>query len=171
MLKGRGRVGSFKQPIQTSHKPLPIETHSWYWNPNRIGVKQAPEWFQEKLGDFKDEVKICWHPLRERWCVFSRAPKINHPVCNGWKLLFIWEDSTGYLPLDERVLANIWDRSGRKWGNLHEYWLKVEQAIERDREKSERSRDDDVVHSAKEYYDYTLIKNIGSGSKFANNHA
>ena len=171
MLKGQGRKGYFTNPIARPSKPLPPEHHSWYWHPNRHGVRFAPDSFVEKLKEISDEVKITWHPLRERWCVFAKSPKISHPICSGWKLLFIWEDGGEYLPLDERILAAIYARSGKKWGNLYEYWLKVSQAIERDREKAEQSRTDDVKHSAGEYYDYTLIKNIGSGSKFVNNHA
>lgn len=167
MLKGVGKTNPFKQSINRGAK-LPPEWHSWYWHPNRIGVKEAPTSFSSKLKELGDDLKITWHPLRERWGVFVRDHKLSHPVCWGWKLLFIWEVDGEYAPLDERLLAKIWDRSGRKWGNLHEYWIKVEQAQTRDREKAERSREDDVRHSAGDYYSYTLIKNIGSGSKFVN---
>lgn len=170
MLQGRGRMGSFGQAISRP-KALPPEEHTWYWHPDRFGVKKADDAFSAKLDNLGHGLAVTWHPLKERWLVWVRDGKIQHPICHGWKLIFVWEIDGQYAPLDERLLAKIFDRSGRKWGNLYEYWLKVEQAIEHEREMKEKAREADVRHSAGEYYDYTLIKNIGSGSKFANHQA
>lgn len=144
----------------------------WFWNPGRIGVKFAPQDFYDKLKSLREDgdLQVTWSPIRERWLVWVRDAKINRPICQGWRLLFVVEANGQYVPLDERTLAVIYDRSGRKHGNLKEYWMKIEAQMDRDREKAERNRASDVGHSAGDYYDYTQIKNIGKGSKFANYH-
>lgn len=165
MLKG-GRKIPFRQAIA---KPAPLgpEHNPWYWNPNRAGVRLGPSDFRKKVKELDRRLEVTWNPLTERWVVWVEDHKIAHKVCNGWRLLF----STDPRGLDERVIAELYARSGYKWGNLYEMWLRVEQEIERDRDRAERSRRDDTAHAAGEYFDYTQIKNIGSGSKFSNNHS
>ena len=77
-----------------------------YWNPNRIGARKAPAWFMEKVDrDFAD-IEIVWNPINQRWQVFSKAPKMQHPLVSGWRLLFVHNGANGeHLPLDERLLA------------------------------------------------------------------
>ena len=170
--KRRPLTPTFSEPIKKLD-PVGPEENPWFWNPGRAGVVSAPDWFMKKVRDVDPDgfVRIVWNPIRERWQVWARDYKVNHKICQGWKLLFVVEFDGEYVPLDNRTLAVLYQRSGRKWGNLHEYWLAVEQAMERDRELAARNRNDDVQHSAGDYWDYMKIKNIGSGSKFANHHS
>ena len=172
MIKGIKKSAPFKQtPVRP--KALPPEYNNWYWHPNRGSVRTAPDWFMAKLKDVDPDglVRITWNPIRERWQVFARDYKVQHPICWGWKLLFVVEQDGEYVPLDERTLAKIYERSGRKWGNLYEYWLKVEQVIERETARAEKNRHDAVGDTSGDYYDYMQIKNIGKGSKFTQFHA
>lgn len=75
------------------------------------------------------------------------------------------------MPLDERTLARVYTVSARRWDGAKRYFDAIEREWERDREQAKKSRNDDVKHSAGEYYDYMSIKNIGTGSKFANHFA
>lgn len=165
MVKGGRKIGSFKQQIA---KPAPLgpEYNPWYWNPNRPDIRLGPSDFRKKMKGMDERLDVTWNPITERWQIWVVDPKIQHKICQGWRFLF----STDPRELDERVMAELYARSGYKWGNLFEMWLRVEQEIERDREKAEQFRADEVKHTAGEYYDYTLIKNIGSGSKFTNHH-
>jgi hypothetical protein len=174
----RGITGGTGRRVPVSHRiarpaPLGPEHNPWFWNPFNVSAVECPEWFQRKLKEVDPDgiVKVIWNPVRHRWGVFAKAPKINHPVCRGWKLLFLVEENGEFIPLDERVLWKLFERSGRKWGNLLEYWLKVEQTIMRDREKADADHKDMVAYSAGEYYDYMKIKNIGKGSKFVASEA
>ena len=164
----RSQKVPFKVPI-AKPKPLGPETHGWYFHPNRVGVRFAPRDFMKKVKEAMpdSDIEITWNPIRERWNVWLRAPRLQHPICWGWKLLFVVEYDGQYVPLDERTLAVMYERSGRKWGNLLNYWLAVEREQERDREKAQLSRNADIQHSAGEYYDYMKIKNYGKGSKFS----
>lgn len=170
--RGVGRTQGGSIALNRGVKRGP-EHNPWFWNPNRVGAYQAPSSFMTRVKEVDPDglVDIRWNPIRERWGVWAKAPRVQNPICSGWKLLFLVELEGQFVPLDERVLVKLWDRSGRRHGNLWEYWLKVEAQIERDRERAASSRTDDVRHAAGEYFDYTKIKNIGSGSKFANNHS
>lgn len=167
--KRRYRERPFSVPV-AKNQPMGPETHGWYFHPNRPDIRLAPREYVKRLNEAipDSEIEITWNPIRERWVVWQRAPRIQHPICQGWKLLFIVEYEGEYVPLDERVLAVLYERSGKKWGNLLYYWDAIEREKERDREKSEKFRYDDVSHAAGEYYDYMKIKNIGTGSKFVN---
>ena len=75
------------------------------------------------------------------------------------------------MPVDERTLAKLYDRSGKRWGDLFQYWLRIEQEMERDRRRVEDAHKDDGATRAKDLWDSMAIKNIGLGSKFVNYHA
>ncbi len=157
--------------------PKPPEYNRWYWHPNRVGAYPLDDW--RILRALKDvdpgnEISINWNPVTSRWQVWVRSPKFQHPLCQGWKLLFVVELDGEYAPVDERTLAKIYERSARAYGNLWEYWLKVEQAMDRERERNERSRAASTAEGAGDYYDYTQIKvgyGSSNGSKFARFHS
>jgi hypothetical protein len=164
---GGRKVGNISQPLST--EKVGPEHSPWYWNPNRVGVKFAPDWFLTKLHDLDPDLTITWSPIHENWIVWMKSPRIQSPLCTGWALLFIVKESdNSYRPLDERIFARLFSASARKWGKGRDYFLAIEREMERDREKKEKNRNDDVRHSAGEYYDFMKIKNIGKGSKFAN---
>ena len=168
MMRGRGRGQPFSQPISKPTLVGPEQSY-WYWNPNRIGALEAPLWFRAKLREVDPDgfVDIRWNPIRERWAAFYRKPGFSHPICQGWTLLMKVEKPDGsFMPLDERLLAALYNASGRKWGNGKRYFEAIERETEREQEKTEKARTQEAIDIAMPHYDYSQIKNIGKGSKF-----
>ena len=175
MMTGTARdVGGFTTPVKDRSGKLGPEANPFFWNPNRIGARPAPAWFQAKLREVDPDgfVDIRWNPLRERWAAFYRKPGFSHPLCSGWTLLMKVEYPNGdYMPLDERLLAALYAASGRRWGNGREYFLAIEREIERDKEMKERARTQEAIDLAMPSYEHSQIKNIGKGSKFCDYHS
>ncbi len=170
-MRNRIDIPGFRlQPSRPT--PLGPETNMWYWNPNRPGVKSAPDWFMEKLHDVGEELSCTWNPITERWQVFSRAPRLQHPICSGWKLLFVHETaSKEYLPLDERLFARLYAASVMEHGSARRYFERITAEIERDRAKREADRLDETIQMGMEVFNHSQIRNIGNGSKFSTYHA
>lgn len=163
-------MNTFRVPV-AKPKRLGPEFNSWFWNPFNVSVRLGPDDFRRKIKEIDEKYEVTWNPVTERWLVFARDPKINHPICRGWKLVFVVELDGEYVPLDERTLAKAWDRSVRKWGSANQYWERIESEIWREREKRDAEKKDVVGYSAGEYYDYLQPK-VGygpsNGSKAAN---
>lgn len=171
MFKPIGSGAPFKQAINIPKAPPP-ESSMWFWNPNRVEVEFAPKWFKEKLNEIDPELEATWDRYHERWLVWVKQPKLQSKLCSGWLLLFPVRYGDGsYMPLDERTLARVYSISAQRWDGAKRYFDAIEREWERDRELAQARRQDDVKHSAGEYYDYMTIKNIGHGSKFANHFA
>lgn len=150
----------------------------WYWNPNRVGAKPAPEWFLSKLREVDPEgdVDFRWNPLRERWVAFYRNHKVAQPVCNGWQLLFIVQEPSGaYMPLDERALAVLYHASRKKWGSGRDYFRAVERELERDKELREKASQQESIDLAMPSFEHSQIKvamtGKSNGSKFSTYHS
>src|SRR4051812_3115894 len=132
---------SFSQPI-AKPKSIGPEYNPWYWHPFRAGVKTCPERIQTELDRIAPGLAITWNPIRERWMVWESAPRIQHPICQGWKLLFIHQDENGdYLPLDERVYARLYGCSVMANGSAKAYLARVIDEMEHDREAAARKAD------------------------------
>lgn len=144
------------------------EYNPWYWNPNRASVRSAPDSFKESLAKMGDELSVTWNPINERWQVFSRAPKMNNPICQGWKLLFIHNGPSGeYLPLDERVFARLYSASVHEHGSAKQYFNRIQAEMERDAEKKDARLRQEAIDIAMPYFEHSKIKNIGKGNKFS----
>ena len=146
----------------------------WWWTPDRTETRERlpDRMFQEKLEQGFPGIVVNWHPLRQRWQVWARSNRVRTPYCRGWLLLFTHEGPNGeYLPLDERIFVIIWDRSAKRWGNGRQYFDRIEAEIQHDKEKRAKDLDDERDYMTSEYWNYTLIKNIGQGSKFVQHHA
>lgn len=189
-----GRVHPFTQELASRPKPLDRAALYHYWHPDRDGVEQAPRDFAEKLAaiagvDENGRPKaLCVRPpagapVRCRcWLVFKREPAITHPLSPGWFLVLAWHDQQepdpAPLPLDNRVLANLIVQSvkggrdvyGRDFDNALQYYEHVMKVQDDDKARQEKSNNDYNKDRADDYYDYTKIKNIGHGSKFALHH-
>jgi hypothetical protein len=157
-------------------RTLGPEFNPWFWHPNRPGIKTAPEWFKDKLVAVGEELAVTWNPINERWQVFTRSPRLSHPVCQGWKLLFIHNGPSGeYLPLDERVFARLYAASVHEHGSAKAYFERIVNEMERDRIKQDASSLQDSIDIAMESFDHSRIKVSGfgpsSGSKFSRYHA
>lgn len=158
-------------PISKPRK-LPDDTHPWFFHPNRVGVRFAPSWFKRKLDELGDEFEVTWNPLKERWLVWIRAPYIQTKIVQGWKLLFVHEDiDKAYMPLDERLLARMYNASVMKHGSARNYVDRVIAEVERDRERQYRQDQQDQIDMAMPYFEHSQIKNIGKGNKFSTYHS
>lgn len=169
------KLPGFVVAPQRSVKVLPRENITWFWNPGRIGVKRAPEWFDKKLKELGDELEITWSPVHERWLVWMRKPSFNHPVCQGWLLLFIVQEPDGsYRPLDERIMARLYESSARKWGSGKAYFDNVTRVMEREEETRRRDSLQDTIDRSMDVFDHSQIR-VGygpsNGSKFSKYHA
>jgi hypothetical protein len=166
---------SYTTPV-AKKRALPPQANVWWWNPNRVGVKSAPDWFKHKLWLMDDKLEVTWNAYRERWQVWMRRPRLQSPVCQGWILLFINEDANHeYMPLDERLFARLYAASEDRWGNGREYFRAVERELEREKEKAEAQYRQDTLDIAMESFDHSQIKvsmcGESSGSKFSEFHS
>jgi hypothetical protein len=157
-------------------KRLGPEHNPWYWHPNRAGVRKAPAFFSDRLhSEMGEELEVTWNPINQRWQIFTRAPRLNHPVCQGWKLLFVHNGPNGeYLPLDERVFARLYSASAAAHGSGKAYFQRIVDEMERDKARTDKQNLQDSIDIAMESFDHSRIK-VGygpsSGSKFSKYHA
>ena len=172
---GTGRREEFKQAIA---KPTVVgpETNPWYWNPNRAGVKLAPQDFMRKLKELGSELSCTWDPIQERWLIWSESQKVQTKLCQGWRLLFIVRGPDGeYQPLDERVFARLYAASVLKHGSGKEYFNRIVAEMERDKEKQEAQSLQERIDAAMPAFEHAQIKvamrGKSSGSKFTTYHA
>ena len=175
MLTARDTGEQFRVPVDQGAAP-PIEDSLQFWHPNRFGVKYAPPEFLKQLHDIHPDLEATWHPIRERWLVWYRRPRVQHHLCQGWLLLFVVETSTGdYVPLDTRALAACYEQSGFKWGSGKKYWARVEEQSQRERQEHDADREQLVEDVGSDQWDHTKIQvsmcGHSSGSKFVNHHA
>jgi len=157
-------------------KALCLEESLYFWHPQRFGVKTAPERFRRQLQAIHPDLDATWHPIRERWLVWYRRPRIQHHLCPGWLLLFEAVTSDGdYVPLDARVLAAVYEQSGMKWGSGKHYWSRVEDEAQRAKTQRENKREQYVEDVGSDRWNHTKIQvsmcGPSSGSKFVNHHA
>lgn len=134
----------------------------------------APPSFERMLESFDPEggLKCTWNPILERWQLWAPAPRMQHKVCQGWRLLFIHNGPSGeYLPLDERVLARLEWASARVHGSAKGYFARIQSEMERDEENKQKRLAAEAIDQAMPYWEHSRIKNIGKGSKFSTYHA
>jgi len=156
-------------------KVPPRESLTWWWHPNRPGVRMGPAWFDKMAHEVDENVAVTWSGWHQRWLVWLKAPQFNHPVCWGWKLLFVVrEDDGSYRPLDERVLARLYSASMKKWGTAKKYFDAYQREQARDKEVRDKDNWNDTLSQAMESFEHSQIK-VGygpsSGSKFSDYHS
>jgi hypothetical protein len=169
-----GDVGTVTTPI-TKPKALGPETSWSYFHPGRADARYAPAPFRAEVHAIDPQLDVVWHPVHERWCVWVRNPRITHWICAGWQMLFPVRYPNGdYLPLDSRVLATIYDRSPRKWGNARHYFDRIQDEVRRDQDAAQRQRGEYVGQIARDHYRHCQISvgyGSSNGSKFSQHHA
>lgn len=151
------------------------EQNPWFWNPNRdSGLYRPSEEFLTKLHSLDDgeNLRATWNPILERWQLWHRAPRLSHPICQGWKLLFIHNAPDGsYLPLDELVLARLWSASGAAQGSGRAYFQRITDEMEREKSAREKRYQADLIDSAMPSFEHSKISvskfGHSNGSKFA----
>jgi len=169
------RDDTFSVPVQRNTPP-PVEERLNFWHPNRFGVTVAPTRFRQKLHDLHPDLEATWHPTRQRWLVWYRRPRIQHPLSPGWLLLLVVETSTNeYVPLDDRTLAAVYEQSGFKWGSGKQYWARIEDEAQRDHDKRDADREQLIDDIGSDQWNHTKIQvsqyGHSSGSKFVTHHA
>ena len=152
-------------------KPLGPEANAWYWNPNRVGASSAPQWFTDRLHEIDKELEVTWSPVHERWLVWAKSPRLIHPVCQGWRLLFIHHDvDHSYLPLSELIFAKIYEASVYTQGSAKAYFNRIVDEMERDDAKREAKLSQEAIDRAMPQFEYSKIKvgyGANNGSKFS----
>lgn len=157
-------------------KQLGPSTNPWFWNPNREPGRRPNDSFAEELHRLDPDLRAVWNPVQERWALWVKSHKVQHPVCQGWRLLFIHHAADGsYLPLDETFLARIYAIDSHRVGDAKKYFDRIVSEMDRDREKREKKFTADSIDAAMPSWDYSQIKVSGfgksSGSKFSTFHS
>lgn len=172
----RSNPERFNVPVAKPVKLGP-EHNVWFWNPARPQFKQANEGFVERLHkEMGEELEVTWNPVIDRWQVWSKAPRFQHPICQGWRLLFIHHDSQGgYLPLDERLFARLFEASAAKHGSAKQYIDRIQAEYWRDQDKKNKRLTQEAIDQAMPFFDHSQIKvsmrGKSNGSKFSTYHA
>lgn len=152
------------------------EVNPWWWSPSNVSAVFGPDDFRKRLKDIGHELEVTWSPIAERWLIFCRAPRVNHKICQGWRLLFINQEADGsFLPLDERVFARIYAASTYSHGSAVKYFDRVVEEMRRDKEAREAKDSADQIDMAMPWFDHAQIQVSGfgksSGSKFSTYHS
>jgi hypothetical protein len=165
---GTRKIPGVRQQVARPQKLGP-EHNTWYWNPFRADARFAPEDFRKKLREVDPDglIEVVWNPIRECWGIFYRNPKISHPICSGWVLLFLADPRE----LDERVLARLYSASAAKWGNGKQYFAAIEREYEREQERKDKLRRDEAVDMAMPFWEHSRISTAGKGNKFSEYHS
>jgi hypothetical protein len=171
MLRGRKSDDQVRLPLSKSKAPSREASLQW-WHPNRFGVRFAPDDFRSRLQIMHPDLDVTWHPIKERWLVWYRRPRIK----SGWLLLFVAEDSQHqFVPLDERIFAAVYEQSGMKWDSGKAYWARIEEEAQRDKARQDADREQGLEDAGSDHWDHTKIQvsmcGHSSGSKFVNHHA
>lgn len=160
-------------------KARPIEEIPQFWNPNRGSIRMAPSWFMQRVNEVdghRGDIAVTWNSYTERWQVFYRSPRVQHPICSGWTLLFIQQGPSGeYWPLDERLLARLESCSAKANGSGLKYFDRIVAEMKRDEEKFDKQWRTDTIDAAMPSYDHAQIqvamRGKSNGSKFSTYHA
>ena len=141
----------------------------WYWHPNRFGSRPPPSAFAAQLRRIDPDLSVVFSPVHERWLVWVKEPRIQHPLCRGWKLLFLWEHprTKTYLPLNELLFHNLLLIDATKYASAVDYYTRVQAGI--DRARAARAADYDRERQAEQgdLADLYRISNMGSGNRAA----
>lgn len=140
-----------------------------YWHPQRFGVTEAPEDFQARLHEIHPRLRVVHSPVHKRWLVWHQDPTVTHNLCPGWKLVLIWmaAGTGGYLPLDNRLLANLYERDPRRYRSAVHYFDDIVTRNAKANERIHAAREADKQDRIDDWQQYKRPKNIGSGSKAA----
>lgn len=146
----------FTQNIVNNPKSAPDEHSLEFWNPGRVGMTFAGVDFRRKLHDMDPELEAVMNHHTGLWVIWVKKLGKQTRLCQGWKLLFVVHDGNqGYVPLDERTLAKLFEISGRKWGNGLKYFDAVMRERQRATDAQAAFDADEERHQAYEYFDHT----------------
>lgn len=168
-----------KRPEERTQVSVPLNLHKgpkpgpeilpWYWHPDREMVKPAPAAFRAQLARIDPDLRAVFSPVHERWLIWVRNPRIQHWMCRGWQMLFLWEHPVTheFLPLNELLFHNLMLIDAKRYRNGQEYYAKIEQRVAEAKEAKERTYTDERHGLQREMMDSHQISNLGTGSKSA----
>lgn len=169
--------GQYTAPVRPKEAELSREGLDHYWHPDREGAEPCPEDFALLLREVSSDIAITRPPARapltraRAWLIWYRKPSITHPLSPGWMLLFDWRSPAGApLPLDNRVLANLYMMSARVFESGRKYFEHCVEEMNRTKASRERTYQDDRKERQRDYFQSTKISNLGKGNKFALHH-
>jgi hypothetical protein len=155
-------------------KELPIQAVDHYWHPDREGVERCPERFQQEVDAMCDGKVVIVRPPAgapltqpHAWLIFLRKPSVTHWLSPGWLLLIDWRVKGVPMELDTRVFSYLYSVSVTKHGSAKAYFDKCVAEMEREKAAANKTHTDDMHARTKDYFEYTTIKSIGRGNKFA----
>jgi hypothetical protein len=176
---GRGltRVNPHTVPLAPAEAEYDVGGIDHYWHPERDGVEQAPDDFQRDLALISPDVRAVRPPagapmyFKRAWLIFMRCERVTHYLSPGWLMLIDWRNQHGEpMPLDNRVFSYLYSISAMKFGTAKKYWDHCVAEKQREDAAKERAYTNERRDRQREYRQYTGIKNIGAGSKFARHH-
>lgn len=152
--------------------PPPPEILPHYWHPGRDGAQPPPEAFAKQLAEIAPDVQVCFSPVHERWLVWAKNPKIQHELCRGWQLLFLWEHPVthAFLPLNELLFGNLVIIKVTSHPSAVAYYDKIVANAMAAQESQKRSYDNTRIAKQQAMLDGTNITTAGKGNKFALHH-
>lgn len=163
-------------PVTKPVKELPIQAIDHYWHPDREGVEKCDPAFQAEVDIATDgAVSIVRPPMNaplvkpHAWLIWLRKPSVTNWISPGWSMLIDWRVGPKNTPmaLDIRVFSYLHSVSLAKHGSAKAYFDKCVAEMQRDKAAKEKLHTDDMHARTADYFDYTKIKNIGRGNKFA----
>lgn len=170
-----GRGGN-RIPVeaQRTAKAMDIAAIDHYWHPDRDGVERCPESVQRDLDIMTDGRVVIVRPPAgaplvqpHAWLVWLRKPSVTHWISPGWLLLIDWRLKGVPMELDARLYSYLYSVSVTQHGSAKAYFDKCVSEMERDKAAKEKFHTDDMHDRTKDYFDFTKIKSIGKGNKFA----
>lgn len=169
-----GRGGRpMSMPVDTTVKEIDIGAIDHFWHPDRDGVEFPDERFQQELATMTDRVVVCRPPAgapliqKRSWLIWMRKPSVTHPLSPGWMLLIDWRLRGEPMSLDMRVFSYLYSVSITTHGSAKAYFDKCVAEMERDKAAKQKVHTDDCHDRSQDYLNFTKVKNIGRGNKYA----
>ena len=171
----RRRPGEeFAVPLnQRKGPPLGPEILPWWWHPEREGAQPPPAAFAARLKEIDPELGVCFSPVHERWLIWVRNPRIQHPLCRGWQLLFLWEHpvTKEFLPLNELVFHNLYYISAERWPGAVGYFERIQADIAKQKAALEKDHQNDRRDYQRDFRNSLQISTAGRGNRAAMHHS
>lgn len=170
-----GRVHPFTQPIAKKQE-LPAEALFHFWHPGRDGVEHCPEDFTVRLHEVSPELECVRPPARAPirsicWLVWWKCPRITHRLSPGWLMILAWHTPSGSpLPLDNRVLANLYLQSAQVFGNGKAYFDSILKNMKSEKDQQQKDQQNYRHDRARDLYQSQQISSAGRGNRFALHH-
>lgn len=174
MNRKLGPQGQYAGVKPAAVKEMPIQGIDHYWHPNREGVEKCDERFQREVDAMCDGKVVIVRPpagaplvQKHAWLIWLKKPAVTHWLSPGWLMLIDWRLKGDPMALDSRVFSYLYSVSVTKHGSAKAYFDKCVSEMERDKAAKEKLHTDDMHARTEDYFNYTKVKSIGKGNKYA----